>query len=46
MLFDGCVLAFSLIVLDATQVLWSLLGVAATGGILYVWHRPGRYTGY
>lgn len=46
MLFDGCVLVFSLIALDLAQVLWSLLGVAATGGILYVWHRPGRYTGY
>lgn len=46
MLFDACVLAFSLISLDLTRMLWSLLGVAATGGILYVWHRPGRYTGY
>jgi len=46
MLIDGCVLVFSLIALDVAQVLWSLLGVAATGGILYVWHRPGRYTGY
>lgn len=46
MLIDGCVLLFSLVALDVTRVLWSLLGVMATGGILYVWHRPGRYTGY
>ncbi|MCJ2183203.1 YitT family protein [Novosphingobium sp. 1949] len=46
MTFDACVLLFSLISLDLEQMLWSLLGVAATGGILYVWHRPGRYTGY
>lgn len=46
MLVDGCVLLFSLVALDVTRVLWSLLGVMATGGILYVWHRPGRYTGY
>ncbi|MEJ2459150.1 MAG: YitT family protein, partial [Novosphingobium sp.] len=46
MLVDGCVLLFSLVTLDAVHILWSLLGVMATGGILYVWHRPGRYTGY
>lgn len=46
MLFDACVLLFSLVSLDLTRMLWSLLGVMATGGILYVWHRPGRYTGY
>ncbi|MCJ2178160.1 YitT family protein [Novosphingobium album (ex Hu et al. 2023)] len=46
LLIDGCVLLFSLVALDVTRVLWSLLGVMATGGILYVWHRPGRYTGY
>ena len=46
MMIDACVLLFSLVTLDITRVLWSLLGVMATGGILYVWHRPGRYTGY
>lgn len=46
MCFDACVLFFSLFTLNLNQMLWSLLGVAATGGILYVWHRPGRYTGY
>nr|WP_246543223.1 YitT family protein [Novosphingobium profundi] len=46
MLFDACVLVFSLVSLNFGAMLWSLLGVAATGGILYVWHRPGRYTGY
>lgn len=46
MTFDACVLLLSLFTLDLTRMLWSLLGVAATGGILYVWHRPGRYTGY
>ena len=46
MLIDGCVLLFSLVTLDPVRVLWSLLGVTATAGILYVWHRPGRYTGY
>lgn len=46
MIMDGCVLLFSLITLDAVSMLWSLLGVAATAGILFLWHRPGRYTGY
>lgn len=46
MLLDGTVLLFSLIAIDLTHLAWSLLGVAATAGILYLWHRPGRYTGY
>ncbi|EIZ77840.1 hypothetical protein WSK_3510, partial [Novosphingobium sp. Rr 2-17] len=46
LLIDGSVLVFALIKLNAVQMAWSLLGVAATAGILWVWHRPGRYTGY
>ncbi|MFC0685655.1 YitT family protein [Novosphingobium clariflavum] len=46
MILDSGVLLFSLLALDVVQVLWSLLGVMATGGILFVWHRPGRYNGY
>lgn len=46
MILDSGVLLFSLLALDLAQVLWSLLGVMATGGILFVWHRPGRYNGY
>lgn len=46
MAFDGLVLLTALATLDLARFAWSLLGAAATNGILYVWHRPGRYTGY
>ncbi len=46
MIFDTGVLLFSLFALNPVQVLWSLLGVMATGSILFLWHRPGRYNGY
>lgn len=46
LLLDSAVLLASLIAIDLTHLAWSLLGVAATAGILYLWHRPGRYTGY
>ncbi|PEQ14270.1 hypothetical protein B2G71_01290 [Novosphingobium sp. PC22D] len=46
MVFDASVLLISLAAIDIARFGWSLLGVAATAGILWVWHRPGRYTGY
>jgi uncharacterized membrane-anchored protein YitT (DUF2179 family) len=46
MLLDGMVLLLSLVEITPLRCLWSLLGLAATASILYVWHRPGRYTGY
>lgn len=46
LIIDGTVLLFAASRLDAVRMGWSLLGVAATAGILWVWHRPGRYTGY
>lgn len=49
-LFAMTALAPYVLVLDyvarPVQVLWSLLGVMATGSILFLWHRPGRYNGY
>jgi len=46
LVIDASVLLFSLLALGPGRLGWSLLGVAATAGILWVWHRPGRYTGY
>jgi uncharacterized membrane-anchored protein YitT (DUF2179 family) len=46
MALDLVVLTISLIAIDLERFGWSMVGVAATAGILYVWHRPGRYTGY
>lgn len=46
MAIDAAVLTISLIAIDLERFGWSMVGVAATAGILYVWHRPGRYTGY
>ncbi|MFC6433835.1 hypothetical protein ACFQAQ_01380 [Novosphingobium resinovorum] len=46
LIIDGTVLLFAASRLDAVRMAWSLLGVAATAGILWAWHRPGRYTGY
>jgi uncharacterized membrane-anchored protein YitT (DUF2179 family) len=46
MMLDGMVLLLALIEISPLRCLWSLLGLAATASILFVWHRPGRYTGY
>jgi uncharacterized membrane-anchored protein YitT (DUF2179 family) len=43
---DGMVLASASVVVSPFQMVWSIIGLIATAGILYVWHRPGRYTGY
>lgn len=46
LIIDGAVLLLSLFVIDVQRAALSLLGLMATAGILFVWHRPGRYTGY
>lgn len=46
MAIDAMVLLTALATLDLAHFGYSLMGAAATNGILYVWHRPGRYTGY
>lgn len=43
---DGFVLLLSLVKMSAVQFGWSLLSVVCMAGVLYMWHRPGRYTGY
>lgn len=43
---DGLVLFGSLVVISPQSVALSAIGLVATAGILYVWHRPGRYMGY
>lgn len=45
-MFDVVILGASLAVLSPTAFVWSMLSAAAISGILIVWHRPGRYTGY
>jgi uncharacterized membrane-anchored protein YitT (DUF2179 family) len=43
---DTLVLLASFFVLSPQQVGWSLVSVAAIAGIMFAWHRPGRYAGY
>ena len=45
-MFDIVILGASLTILSPTAFVWSMLSAAAISGILIVWHRPGRYTGY
>jgi uncharacterized membrane-anchored protein YitT (DUF2179 family) len=42
---DGAILLLSMHTIAAIQWMWSVLGLVATCGILYTWHRPGLYTG-
>lgn len=44
--FDVVVLAASTAVIALPALLWSALSVLAIHGIVFAWHRPGRYTGY
>jgi uncharacterized membrane-anchored protein YitT (DUF2179 family) len=45
-LLDLSVLLVSLPLITLSQWLWSAASVLSINGILFVWHRPGRYTGY
>ena len=46
MAFDAGVLLVSAVFVPPALLAWSLLSAVATNGIMYVWHRPGRYAGY
>ena len=46
MALDGIVLLLSLVKMSPVQFGWSLLSVVFMAGVLWMWHRPGRYTGY
>ena len=46
MALDGFVLLLSLVKMSPVQFGWSLLSVVFMAGVLWMWHRPGRYTGY
>ncbi|WP_246395934.1 YitT family protein [Gluconacetobacter tumulisoli] len=44
--FDVVILTVSGLLLGAGGLIWSSCSVLAIHGILFTWHRPGRYTGY
>lgn len=46
MAMDACVLAVSAFVVAWDKLGWSILSAVAINGVMLVWHRPGRYTGY
>lgn len=46
MAMDSCVMAASMLVVSWDRLGWSILSAVAINGIMIVWHRPGRYTGY
>ncbi|QJU58742.1 YitT family protein [Sphingomonas sp. AP4-R1] len=46
MTLDACVLAASAFVVPWDRLGWSIVSAVALNGIMIVWHRPGRYTGY
>jgi uncharacterized membrane-anchored protein YitT (DUF2179 family) len=46
MALDACVLAISAFVVPWDKLGWSILSAVAINGVMLVWHRPGRYTGY
>ena len=46
MLLDLLVLLASFPFLSYRQWLWSVASALSINGILFVWHRPGRYTGH
>lgn len=46
MALDACVLAVSALVVPWDRLGWSILSAVAINGVMLVWHRPGRYTGY
>ncbi len=43
---DVCILAASAAVVTPVQIMWSALSALAMSGVVMVWHKPGRYTGY
>ncbi len=43
---DVCILLVSMSVVSLDAVAWSALSAVAMSGVVMVWHRPGRYTGY
>ena len=43
---DVCILLGSSAVVSAEALAWSALSALAMSGVVMVWHRPGRYTGY
>ena len=43
---DVCILLVSMSVVSLEAVGWSALSALAMSGVVMVWHRPGRYTGY
>lgn len=46
MLVEGSMLLLSLVGTSSDRFSWSLFSLIATAGVLFVWHRPGRYAGY
>ncbi|MDO6412939.1 YitT family protein [Sphingomonas sp. BIUV-7] len=46
MSLDACVMAAAALVVPWDRLGWSILSAVAINGVMLVWHRPGRYTGY
>jgi uncharacterized membrane-anchored protein YitT (DUF2179 family) len=46
MALDACVLTVSATVVPWDRLGWSILSAIVMNGVMLVWHRPGRYTGY
>ncbi|PZU08679.1 YitT family protein [Sphingomonas sp.] len=46
MTLDAGVLALSALIVPWERLGWSILSAIALNGVMLVWHRPGRYTGY
>ena len=44
-LVDVVILGLSALILDPTQLAWSALCAFIMGAIVYLWHRPGIYSG-
>lgn len=43
--FDFLILGSSVFVVSPAKIPWSLVSIIAIHAVVFVWHRPGRYTG-